>query len=268
MKAAKPPSRQKKEEVENPSFLLAAWRLGGFFNHLSIVVSMVACTPQATTDGGTDGGDGGMCGVVLCEQCTTDAGGYSPIVQGTPTTVMNACTTGELQAFVTACFSSGATTASCTAWNMLDAGADAGACAQCLAAVTETSPTWGPFVCATTASPCGANSGGCVDIVLGTVNQEMRVEPDGGVGSCGDQIANAFACEDYTCSTCRGTDTQACLDDAVATQCATWAQAQTSTTGLCAAANGAAAPAALASCFPKADVENVAFVNVFCGTGG
>jgi hypothetical protein len=235
----------------------------------AVLVTMIACTPQATTDGGTDGGDAGMCGVIACEQCTTDAGGFAPIIQGAPTTIMNACTQAELQTFVTACFSSIATTASCTAWNTLqDAGADAGLCAQCLAPVTEASPTWGPFICATTASPCGANSGGCVDIVLGTVNDEIRVEPDGGVGSCGDQITNAFACEDYACSTCRGTDTQTCLDDAIATQCTMWAQAQTSTTGVCSAANSDAAPTALASCFPATDAENVAFVNVFCGTGG
>jgi hypothetical protein len=235
---------------------------------VALTTLVMACAPQTTADGGADAGDAGICGIVACEQCTTDAGGFALIAQGTPTAVMNACTQAELQAFVTACFSTDATTSTCAAWNLQDSGADAGVCGTCLAPVVQTSPTWGPFDCVTTGSPCGANSGGCVDIVLGTISQELSHQPDGGgTGSCGDQITNALACEDYACGNCRATDTETCLADATAGECATWSQAETSTTGVCAIANGDASPSALTSCFPQTDVENVAFVNVFCGTG-
>src|ERR1700690_66657 len=48
-----------------------------------------------------------------CENCDN---GFPDIQQGKPTQVLNACTSNQLQAFVTACFSSTASTATCTAW--------------------------------------------------------------------------------------------------------------------------------------------------------
>jgi hypothetical protein len=245
---------------------------------------LASCTPTATTDAGTDAGDGGFCGIVACEQCTTSAmaasdggdggdadaavaTGYTLTIQGKPTAMLNACTPAALQAFVTACFSVGATTATCAAWNAEDAGAAQALCAACLAPTAPTSPTWGPFVCAT-ASPCNANSGGCADIVLGTIGAEIgQNSPDAGVvGSCGDAITNAVGCEDYTCDLCLNADFTTCLSDAVSNQCQLY-EAQRAT--LCPAND--AGPPAFASCFPQTNgennAENFAFVNVFCGTG-
>ncbi len=205
------------------------------------------------------GGDSSTCtGVVTCEQC--DASGYSAPQEGKPTTVVGACTQAELQAFVTACFSTNANTTTCKAWQTQDSGA----CGTCLNPVLQTSATWGPFDCATSSSPCGANSGGCVDLVLGSTATEKG---QGGAGSCGDAITSAFGCEDYSCNTCTTTDFTSCVQDAVAHQCSSYSSVQTSTTGPCAAANSDAAPAGIANCFPQDDAGNVLFVNVFCGTG-
>jgi len=235
------------------------------------------CDAGIMCDGGSpDAAEAGLCGVVACEQCAPtvvdggDAAVFIPVTQGKPTALPNACAQAELQAFVTACFSSVATTATCTVWNLseADAGTDGGegACAVCLAAVPQSSPTWGPFDCVATGLPCSANSGGCVDLVLGTVSKEVE---QGGAGSCGDAITSAYACEDYACSTCKGADIQTCLQDSIATthECSAFAAAQTSPTGPCATVNDDAAPSTLATCFPQTDAANLAFVNVFCGTG-
>lgn len=212
--------------------------------------------PDGKTEGG--GGDGGPgCGSGLdCEQC--DVTGYSPIQQGTPHTVPNACTAQQLQDFVTACFSTGASSTTCSAWEAQDTGA----CGTCLQPVLQSTTSWGPFDCETSSSPCGANAGGCVDKVIGQVGQEGIT---GGSGSCGDLVTVNFGCQDYACSTCSTTDFQTCDQSAVANECASYVSQVSSTTGICAGINGDAAPARISDCFPQSDSDNVNFVDVFCG---
>jgi hypothetical protein len=172
----------------------------------------------------------------------------------------------ELQAFVTACFSSGATMSACKAWETMDGGA----CSMCLAPVLRTSPQWGPFDCANAMAPCGANAGGCVDLILNTVSQEKT---QGGNGSCGDLVTINFGCQDYACSSCDApsdnnpADGPACESSAVANECLQYVDGVDSPTGVCGILGSDAAPPAINDCFPSTDAENVNFVNVFCGTG-
>ncbi len=208
--------------------------------------------------------DAGCGSGLMCEECNVS--GYMPIMQNKPVQVLNACSAPELQAFVTACFSAGATMGTCTAWEAMDGGA----CRMCLAPVLRTSPTWGPFDCANAQAPCGANAGGCVDLILNTVSQEMS---QGGTGSCGDLVTINFGCQDYACSECDAPndndagDGVACESSAVANECLSFVDAVDSTTGVCGIIGSDAAPAAITDCFPQTDAENVNFVNVFCGTG-
>ena len=211
------------------------------------------------------GGDGAACGSGLaCEECNVS--GYAPVQMAKPLAVVNACTLTQLQAFVTACFSSGASSSTCTAWEQ----ADSGACGTCLEPVLQTSASWGPFDCATSSSPCGANEGGCVDLVLNTVSTEKS---QGGAGSCGDLVTINFGCQDYACSECEApndtnaADGTACDQSAVANECVQYVNAVESGTGACAAIDGDSAPPNSASCFPQSDAQNVDFVNIFCGTG-
>jgi hypothetical protein len=173
---------------------------------------------------------------------------------------VGACTQTELQAFVTACFSSTSSSATCTAWSQQDSGA----CGSCLAPVLQSQTTWGPFDCQTSSSPCGANSGGCVDLVMNQVSQEGIT---GGSGSCGDLVTTNFGCQDYACGTCATTDFQTCDQSAVANECANFVSQVDSATGVCAGINSDAAPPKLSSCFPQSDSDNVNFVDIFCGAG-
>ena len=216
---------------------------------------------------GNDAGNKCPTAVDACEQC--DVSGYTPATMGKPTQVIGACTATQLQAFVAACFSSTASTASCQAWGQQDSGA----CGKCLNPTLQSATTWGPFDCATSSSPCGANSGGCVDIALAATASE---KVGGGAGSCGDAITAAFGCEDYACSTCDSTGGASsifakCVSDSLSTgathQCSSYYNTQTNPTGPCAALQSDAAPASLQSCFPQTDADNVNFVNIFCGTG-
>ena len=59
---------------------------------VALTTLVMACAPQTTADGGADASDAGICGVVACEQCTTDAGGFALIAQG----MSNAEIAGEL----------------------------------------------------------------------------------------------------------------------------------------------------------------------------
>lgn len=133
---------------------------------------------EATADAGrADAADAGCASGLACEQC--DVTLYSPPVMGSPVVSVDACTPAELAAYVAACFSATSTKATCAAW-----GGDGGACAACLAATPTSSASWGPLV-AMSASTSETNTGGCVDLVLGTVSDEVG---RGGVGSCGDAI--------------------------------------------------------------------------------
>ena len=199
----------------------------------------------------------GVCDSGLaCERCNVSP--YVPMVMNAPLITSNACTPAELQAFVTACFSGTATTATCLTWSQ----ADTGPCGACLASVVPASAHWGPFVC--NGSTCGANTGGCVDLVLGTVADELN---QGGLGSCGDALTDNIGCDEFACAACAATDQDACIASAAANECASYQASVSWPSGPCAAANGDAAPAGVARCFPQNDAENVDFLNVFCGTG-
>ena len=213
--------------------------------------------PITKPDSGGDSGPGCASGLA-CENC--DVTGYTAVQQGKPVAMPGSCTAAQLQAFVTACFSSGASQATCTAWSQQDSGA----CGTCLAPVLQSSANWGPFDCATSSSPCGANSGGCVDLVTNSVSTEKG---QGGAGSCGDLVTVNFGCQDYACGTCSTTDFQTCDQSATANECKSYVDAVTSDTGPCGPINGDAAPAKAQSCFPQTDADNVNFVDIFCGTG-
>ena len=195
---------------------------------------------------------------LACEDCSA-AISYQPPMMGVPIATANACTQSELQAFATACFSSGATQQSCAAWQQQDSGA----CGACLAPASTSSATWGPIDCPS-ASACDANVGGCVDLVLGAIADERG---QGGTGSCGDALSAALGCEDVACGACATGDVAACLQSSATNECASYENATASATGACAAIYGDAAPAAVSACFAHSDADQAAFLNVFCGTG-
>jgi len=208
-------------------------------------------------------GDGGKCLSGLdCEVC--DVTGYTAPVMGTPIQALNACSSTDLQAFETACFSSTATTTTCQAW--VKTQPDGGVCNACLGATLQSDTSWGPFDCQTAQSPCGANSGGCVDLILKSQSAE---KVKNGAGSCGDLITTNFGCQDYACGGCTtDADFSTCDQSAIANECKPFADAFSQPTGACAPLLSDAAPASLNACFPQADdASRIAFLNVFCGTG-
>ena len=210
---------------------------------------------------GSGGDSGGQCQSGLaCEVC--DVTSYSAPTMGTPIQVLNACSPTDLQAFQTACFSSTATSQTCSTWEKSQP--DGGACAKCLNPVLQSDTSWGPFDCATAQSPCGANSGGCVDLIMKSQSAE---KVKGGAGSCGDLVTTNFGCQDYACGGCSTTDFATCDKSATANECKSFVSAVESTTGACAAINGDAAPAGINACFPQTDADEVKFLDVFCGTG-
>jgi hypothetical protein len=148
----------------------------------------------------------------------------------------------------------------CDAWKQQDSGA----CGACVASASESASAWGPVVC-DSASACTANSGGCVDLLTGTVADEVG---QGGAGSCGDLFAVAASCESFACASCFANDTELtqCYQSATANECQSYDDAtKVSNIGPCVAVNADAS--AVAVCFPGTDAEVNAFVNVFCGTG-
>lgn len=192
---------------------------------------------------------------LACEVC--DLTGYTPPPMAKPMNGTQACTPSELAAFVTACAASTATSASCSMWQKENL--DAGTCLGCLL-TEQTAATWGPYVC--TSASCLANSGGCIDVVLGEVSSEKA---SGGSGSCGDLYTSNAYCDDYACGTCTNADYNTCIDDATVNVCTAYETAVTSTNGPCAALDDVDSGAAL--CVPQSDADVAKFVNVFCGTG-
>ncbi|HSQ64212.1 MAG TPA: hypothetical protein VLM85_13390 [Polyangiaceae bacterium] len=228
----------------------------------------------AKTDGGTDAkadtstkpdtgttGDGGGCTSGLaCELC--DVSGFTPTTQSAPTQMANACTQTQINDFVTACFGSGTST-TCSAWQ--SANADAGSCVSCVFTL-QSAAAWGALVC--TSSGCSLNSPGCLDLELSQVSQEKQA---GGAGSCGDVLSASYGCQDYACGTCTTTggtssDFSTCVNAALNAECKSYGDKFT-TDPACASLQGDAAPAGALKCFPQADTDVPAFVNVFCGTG-
>lgn len=221
---------------------------------------IVAADSKPKPDG-SSGGDSGACKSGLaCEVC--DVTQYTSPTQGTPIQMKNACTPAELQAFQTACFSSTATSATCQTWSKGEP--DGSPCVKCLNPNLQSDTSWGPFDCQTTSSPCGANSGGCVDLITSSQSKEKVT---GGTGSCGDLVTTNFGCQDYACGGCTTTDFTTCDTSATANECKQYVDAVQSGTGACAAINGDAAPAGINACFPQDDAGEVKFLDVFCGTG-
>lgn len=216
-------------------------------------------TDGKAPDGKVNPVDSGACGSGLdCEVC--DVTNYSKPTMGTPTTMKGACTSQELSDFATACWSASATQTTCGAWQK--AQPDGGTCAVCLAPSLQANATWGPLDCESQTSGCGANSGGCVDLVLKQTSQE-RVS--NGSGSCGDLVSDNFGCQDYACSACAQADVQTCQQSAIANECKSYVDAVSSDTGACAAINGDAAPPQVSSCFPQNDSDIANFLDIFCG---
>ncbi len=198
---------------------------------------------------------------LACELC--DVSGYSPVPMAKPLLETSACTPAQITSFVAACFSPNATQQTCTAWQT--SVGDAGPCLPCLFTL-QSAATWGALVCTT--QQCSLNTGGCVDLELNQVNQEKG---QGGSGSCGDLLTNAYGCVDYACSTCSttgtpgSTDFDVCSQSANANECKQYYSPISSTTGPCSALNDDAGPTS--RCFPQTDTDVPSFLNVFCGTG-
>ncbi len=198
------------------------------------------------------------CGSGLaCELC--DVSGYTPTTQSAPAAPSNACSSTDIQGFTTACFGTGATQQTCSAWQ---SSAPSG-CVSCLL-TQQTASTWGALVCTT--QSCSVNTPGCVDLALGQVSKEKS---QGGSGSCGDLINASYGCQDYACGTCSTTDGpptsfSQCTQSAIANECATYASAVNSTTGACASIAGDAGAGPAALCFPASDTDIPAFLSYFC----
>ncbi len=170
----------------------------------------------------------------------------------------NACTQAQLAQFVNACVVPGATTTSCNDWQA-DAG---GTCIGCL--FTEQSASaWGPVICN---GGCSLNYGGCLDLELNQVSLEKQ---NAGAGSCGDELSADFLCQDYACLACNlgSPDYETCTASAVANQCKSYVD-QAYAASACAVLFGDAAPPSAAKCTPMPNAtDDLAFVNVFCGSG-
>lgn len=216
-------------------------------------------------DGGKDGNTGtdsggGQCPTSdpTCEVC--DVTSFSPIPQGTPTLHANKCPAADISAFVTACLADNATQATCTAWQNAENTSNA----NCLACVfTEaTTASWGPLVC--DQQGCKLNVPGCLDLALGQQAQENQTSN----GSCGDFLSASYGCQDTACGSCTTADFSTCVQDAIAAECKTYADAFSNATP-CAVLNGDAAPATLDNCFPAGasytNQEYINFTNFFCG---
>jgi hypothetical protein len=196
--------------------------------------------------GGCEAGSG-----LSCEQC--DTSGYTPVEMQMPIGPMAAmCTDADISAFVTACGVTGTQT-TCGAW---EASASK-TCSGCLL-TAQSASTWGPLVCGTTMH-CAYNSGGCIDLALGQVTEEVS---QGGAGSCGDAVNASFGCQDYACDTCSTTDFATCATSAETNECEAYTAAQTSTTGPCGAIDGGAIETA---CFPQDDSDITTMVTFMCG---
>ena len=192
---------------------------------------------------------------VACEAC--DATGYTPTEMAPPLVAKGACSADQISGFVAACVSPNATAQTCQAWQTEP---DAGACTSCILTM-QTSAAWGPFVC--TPNDCTANSGGCVDLELGTVANESS---SGGAGSCGDAIAAQYGCEDYVCGGCTSpSDFTSCYADAEASSCKPYADAAVN--GPCGSIEPDAAATPAGKCFPQSDTDVGALIDVFCGAG-
>lgn len=185
-----------------------------------------------------------------CELC--DISAFSPATLASPETATQACSSSDIQAFVTACVSATATQATCEAWQQTDAGASCGACIF----ASSTAAKSGPLICDSTG--CATNTGGCVDIVLGEVSQELG---SGGSGSCGDLVNAEYGCIDYACSSCISTpDFDTCDTDAQKMECKTYADAAMNSPKC-------ATDVDTSVCLPQNDQGWASFIGVFCGTG-
>ena len=180
--------------------------------------------------------------LMSCEQCVF---GYVPVTENPAPVTSNVCSASELQAYISACFSSTGSQAACDTWSA----ADSGACGACI-----TSPS-GPVAQDT------LNYGGCIDLTLGTVAKEKS---SGGSGSCGDVYAAEEGCLNYVCGGCSpyATTFQDCWTSA-GTACASYGELEYSSAVCAPLQNNNVAP----NCFPGSDAALLAFFNVFCGTG-
>jgi len=215
------------------------------------LVSAVASNAHALIpDSGLDATSGcDASSGLACEVC--DVSGYTPVELKKPIGPMAAdCSDADISGFVTACGISG-TSSTCSAWQ-------ATASTTCLGCLVtqQTASSWGVVVCTPT---CSYNSGGCIDLALGQVSQEKQA---GGSGSCGDLVGANFGCQDYACGTCATTDFSTCANSASANECSVYAQAQTSTSGACAAIDGGATETA---CFPQTDNDITTMATFMCG---
>ena len=185
-----------------------------------------------------------------CEVC--DVSAYSPATLAPPESATQACSSVDIQDFVTACVSATATQATCEAWQQADAGAS---CAACIL-TQQTAAKSGPLVC--DSAGCTTNTGGCVDIVLGEVSQETG---SGGSGSCGDLVNAEYGCIDYACAACVSTsDFDTCDTNAQANECKTYVDAATNS-------SKCASDADTSVCSPQSDQGWASFIAVFCGNG-
>ena len=203
------------------------------------------------------GNDAATCSSGLsCEICD---GSFSTSQMLPPFTAAGQCTQNDISAFVTAGGSTGSQT-DCDNWQT----AEQTSAPNCLACTFSdlAGPKWGVYVCDANSGSCFLNTGGCLDVALGTVSQEKQAS---GPGSCGDLINDAFRCEDYACNACTSqSDYDACLQSADAHECVTYSDAANSTTGACAPLNNDAS-AVVNSCFDANDSDLSTFTTKLCG---
>jgi len=232
----------------------------------NLCAALDASVPAEDAGQDADAALGCGCTVACCDLCSLV--GYLPAEMGQVVSMPNACTSVQIQDFVTACvLSSTSTMVACQTFFAVDAGA----CDSCLATSLVTDSKWTWAYCETSNGPCWFNTGGCTDIAIGDTSKETAA---GGAGSCGDAVSALDGCEELYCSSCvKAADFAACVADTTASgsACTSYEAAVQSTTGPCAILDGDAAPAAAASCFVQMQTANqaslVSFINVFCGTG-
>ena len=226
---------------------------------MSAVSASVLAADGGAADAG-DAGDGGSCEAgsgLACEVC--DVSGYTPETMNPPIGPdAGACTDNDISGFVTNCADpSTSSQTACTTW---ESTATPG-CSACIY-TQSTASQWGPVVCAPMATTCSYNIGGCLDIQLGEVSEELG---SGGTGSCGDLLTADYGCQQYACGTCNTmtTDFTNCATSAVSNECASYANPIQSLTGPCSAIDGSATET---SCFLQAGDSDInALITLMCG---
>jgi hypothetical protein len=217
-------------------------------------------TGDSGAPGSSDSGAGNTDSAAPAPACFAPPTGYTALTAAiTPTQALNACTSADISAFITACISATSPTP-CDDWQTANiagvADGSAGtACGNCIfpadsmGDVTNAGPTY----ILPSSNKFAANYAGCVQVLDSTNG-----------AACGLAYDNWTDCDDYACGACADSDFGGCQSyvDGTGQACAT---AYMSTQ---ACTSDAADGGAFNTCQTGvAATDFTTIINLFCGTG-